>query len=91
MRRLCSLAVVVLAAMALPLSVSAVPPDAVSTFTYTQNMHPLGFSAREIPLDNTVPGQGSFNSDLAFSGKMAVQGTYAGFRLVDVSDPESPV
>jgi hypothetical protein len=63
---------------------------AVSTFEYTQNMHPLGFSAREIPLDNTVPGAGVFNSDLAFQGNVAVQGTYAGFRLVDVSDPEAP-
>src|ERR687892_2334573 len=75
--------------VATPGAASAQIP-AVSTFTYTQNMHPLGFSAREIPLDNTVPGSGSFNSDLAFWGRTAVQGTYAGFRLVDVSDPENP-
>jgi hypothetical protein len=54
-------------------------------------MHPLGYSARQIPLDNTQPGSGVFNSDLAFWGRTAVQGTYAGFRLVDVSDPENPV
>jgi hypothetical protein len=78
-----------LAAMTVPLAASAAP-DAVSTFTYTKNMHPLGFSARQIPLDNTVPGQGVFNSDLAFWGKTAVQGTYAGFRLVDVSAPGNP-
>jgi hypothetical protein len=90
-RKLASACAFVLAALAIPLSASAVPPDAVSTFTYTQNMHPLGFSAREIPLDNTVPGAGSFNSDLAFWGRTAVQGTYAGFRLVDVADPENPV
>ena len=53
-------------------------------------MHPLGYSARQVPLDNTVAGQGSFNSDLAFWGKTAVQGTYAGFRLVDVSAPSNP-
>ena len=35
-------------------------------------------------------GQGSFNSDLAFWGNTAVQGTYAGFRLVDVSAPSQP-
>ena len=40
--------------------------DAVSTFAYTQNMHPMGFSERSIPLDNTVPGQGVFNSDITF-------------------------
>jgi hypothetical protein len=64
--------------------------DAVSTFVYTQNMHPLGFSERAVPLDNTVPGAGVFNSDLAFQGQMAVQGTYAGFRLINIADPENP-
>jgi hypothetical protein len=77
--------------MAFPLSASARPLDAVSTFTYTKNMHPVGYSARQIPLDNTVPGAGNFNSDLAFWGTTAVQGTYAGFRLVDVSEPGEPV
>ena len=91
-RKLAIVCTFVLAAVAVPLSASAAPvDDATSTFTYTKNMHPLGFSPRQIPLDNTQPGQGSFNSDLAFWGKTAVQGTYAGFRLVDVSDPENPV
>jgi len=65
--------------------------DAVSTFAYTQNMHPLGFSGKEIPLDNTVPGQGLFNSDLAFWGSLAFQGNYEGFRIIDVSAPANPV
>ncbi len=65
--------------------------DAVSTFTYTRNMHPLGFTAKAVPLDNTVAGQGVFNSDLAFWGNMAVQGTYEGFRLIDISSPANPV
>lgn len=64
--------------------------EAVSTFDYGHNMHPLGYSAREIPLDNTVLGQGVFNSDLAFWGNIAVQGTYAGFRLIDISAPANP-
>jgi len=64
--------------------------DAVSTFDYGYNMHPMGYSAREIPLDNTVPGQGVFNSDLAIWGNIAVQGTYAGFRLIDISAPANP-
>jgi hypothetical protein len=54
-------------------------------------MHPLGFSERAVPLDNTVPGQGVFNSDLTFWGRMAFQGTYEGFRIIDISDPENPV
>jgi hypothetical protein len=84
---------VVLIGALVPLTASAVPPnaaEATATFEYTQNMHPLGYSAREIPLDNTVPGAGSFNSDLAFWGKTAVQGTYAGFRLIDISAPGNP-
>jgi hypothetical protein len=79
--------------LVVPATASAVPPEvaeATSTYTYTKNMHPLGFSARPVPLDNTVPGSGVFNSDLAFEGEMAVQGTYAGFRLIDVSEPDDP-
>ena len=52
-----------------PLTASAVPPSAASataTFEYTKNLHPLGYSERTVPLDNTVPGSGVFNSDLAF-------------------------
>jgi hypothetical protein len=77
-----------------PLTASAVPPGAASataTFEYTKNLHPLGYSQRDVPLDNAVPGQGVFNSDLAFWGNTAVQGTYAGFRLIDVEEPDNPV
>src|SRR5918995_509844 len=63
--------------------------DATSTFTYTKNMKPLGYSPRVVPL--TGAGSGIYNSDLAFWGKRAFQGTYSGFRIIDVSDPESPV
>ena len=81
---------VVLIGALVPLTASAVPPnaaEATDTFEYTQNMHPLGYSARIVETDNTLPGAGSFNSDLAFWGKTAVQGTYAGFRLIDISAP----
>ena len=91
--RLAIAACVVLVATLVPLTASAVPPtvaQATATFEYTQNMHPVGYSAREVPLDNTVPGAGVFNSDLAFWGRTAVQGTYAGFRLIDVSAPANP-
>src|SRR5687768_8644756 len=77
-----------LALLAVPSGASAIP-DAVATYTYTQNMHPLGHSARNVPL--TGAGSGIYNSDLAFWGKRAYQGTYSGFRIVDVSDPENPV
>jgi hypothetical protein len=89
-RLLLASAVVIVGIAMLPLMASAVPPgaaSATSTFEYTQNMHPLGFSPNPVPLDNTVAGNGVFNSDLAFWGNTAVQGTYSGFRLVDVSAP----
>jgi hypothetical protein len=78
---------------ALPAVASAAPPtvaEATSTFDYTSNLKPLGFSARTVPLENALPEQSVFNSDLAFWGDTAVQGTYAGFRLVDVSAPANP-
>jgi hypothetical protein len=90
LRPLFGLAVLV-GMLTIPLAASGQPvPPAASTFDYTENMRPLSFSGREIPLDNTVPGAGSFNSDLAFWGKTAVQGTYAGFRLIDISAPARP-
>jgi hypothetical protein len=86
--RLTLLSLVAALALVLPLAASADVAEAVSTFTYTKNMHPLGYSARSVPLTGT--GSGIFNSDLAFWGRTAVQGTYEGFRLIDVSDPENP-
>ena len=63
--------------------------DAVSTFDFTQNMHPLGFSAR----GNTA-SPFTANSDIAFWGKYAYHGNYDGFRsavvprsLADVDAP----
>jgi hypothetical protein len=85
---------VVVVGITIPLTASAVPPNAASataTFEYTKNMHPLGYSPRIVPLDNNVPGSGVFNADLAFWGDTAVQGTYAGFRLINVEEPDNPV
>jgi hypothetical protein len=76
-------------ALGLPLAASASVSDAVSSFTYTKNMHPKGFSERAVPLSG--PGSGIVNSDLAFWGKYAVQGTYEGFRVIDISEPDNPV
>ena len=76
----------------LPASASAQKPsvrDAVSTFEYTQNMHPMGYS----PFANTpnLPGMTfTANSDLAFQGNYAFQGHYIGFRIIDISAPANP-
>ena len=75
--------------LALPLVAGASVADAVSTFTYSQNMHPMGYSARAVPF--TGAGSAVLNSDLAFWGKRAFQGTYEGFRIIDITEPDNPV
>jgi PA domain len=83
-------ALATVSALALPLAAAAAPVDeAVSTFTYTANMHPLGYSPRVVPF--TGAGSGVFNSDLAFWGRTAYQGTYEGFRIIDITAPDDPV
>jgi hypothetical protein len=87
------LAGIVAGLVATPGAASAQIPveDAVSTFDYTNNMHPLGFSERAVPLANATPGAGIYNSDLAFWGKRAFQGTYEGFRIINITEPDNPV
>ena len=76
--------------LTLPLAAAAAPvDDAVSSFTYTRNMHPMGYSPRVVPLSGA--GSGVFNSDLAFWGQRAYQGTYEGFRIIDITAPDDPV
>ena len=93
LRRLVILGAVALLGLLLPLaSASAQKPSvrqAVSTFTYTQNMHPQGYS----PRGNTpnLPGLTfTANSDLAFWGNLAFQGHYEGFRIINIASPANP-
>jgi hypothetical protein len=58
-------------------------------FDSSRNMHPLGFSENAVPLSGA--GSGVNNSDLAFWGDHAIQGTYNGFRIIDISEPSNPV
>lgn len=75
-------ALLVLALPAIPAAADPNPP--VESFTYTANMEPLGFSARP------NPASGIYNTDLAFWGNRAYQGTYDGFQIIDISNPEDP-
>jgi hypothetical protein len=59
---------------------------ATETFDRSPNLTPVGYSARVVPYTS-----GGINSDLAFQGKYAYQGTYTGFRVIDVSNPADPV
>ena len=68
--------------VALPGAAVADPNPPVETFDYTPNMEPLGAVLR--------PATSAFNSDLAFWGDIAYQGTYWGFQIIDISNPEDP-
>ena len=96
-RRTVVVALVAIGVLAVPLLASAGsssgPSDvdrATATFDFTDNMDPIGYSARKVPLDNFRPRQAVYNSDLAFWGETAIQGTYAGFRMVDIDDQDDP-
>jgi len=83
-------------ALVLAVPLSAIAADvgaATSTHSSTKNLKPQGFSAAPVALSGTAAttGAGIYNSDLAFWGKMAIQGTYGGFRIIDIADPENPV
>ena len=64
----------------LPATAQAVPPP-TSTFTISPNLEPLAASLRE--------GE-AFNSDLGFWGDRVYQGTYDGFRIIDITNPSDP-
>jgi uncharacterized repeat protein (TIGR01451 family) len=60
------------------------PNPPVSTYATTPNMEPLGWEPRENPSSSII------NSDLAFWGNRAYQGTYDGFQIIDITNPEDP-
>ena len=64
------------------------PAEATSTFTYTPNMRPVGYSARIPPVPSSLA---DINSDMAFKGNYMFQGHWSGFRVIDISDPANPV
>ena len=60
---------------------------AVASYTYSDNMTPVGYSAREVPGTSLA----AINSDLAFKGNLVIEGHWSGFRIIDASDPANPV
>jgi hypothetical protein len=92
MKGLCWVAAALVLALVVPTAAHAQKPsvrEAVSTFEYTQNMHPLGYS----PFGNTpnLPGLTfTANSDLAFWGNYAFQGHYTGFRIINIASSANP-
>lgn len=56
---------------------------------HTQNLHPKGHSpnvAATFP-----PPPHAVSTDLAFWGRLAFQGSFDGFRVIDISDPDNPL
>ena len=62
--------------------------DVVANWAKTDNLTALGYSPRLVEFPG--PAAGRINSDLAFWEDMVVQGTYEGFRLIDVTYPSRP-
>jgi hypothetical protein len=89
------LAVVVLSAAAGSYAV-AVPPEDTPDRPHSQNMHLLGASLRAGAVTGPPPaGPGTVpwdtrNTDLAFWGRLAIQGRYDGFRVIDIRAPGNP-
>jgi uncharacterized repeat protein (TIGR01451 family) len=87
-RRFVSLAVTMAALLSATVyggpAVAVDPNPPVSSYATTPNMEPLGWEPRENPSSSII------NSDLAFWGDRAYQGTYDGFQIIDISNPEDP-
>jgi hypothetical protein len=80
-----ALALVAIGIVAAPLSASGPPSvPVVANWNVSDNLTPLGFAPRP------NPAAGVFNSDLAFWGDWAFQGSYDGFRVVDITFPSRP-
>ena len=61
--------------------------DGGADFTTTDNLRLKGFAPRPLGTPNAF---GDFISDLAFWGDKAYQGTFDGFRILDIDDPRRP-
>jgi len=68
-------------------SVAADPTfdEVKAEFEHTPNMSMLSYSPNVIPYLSAP-----YNSDLAFSGNLAIQGINNGFRIVNIANPAAP-
>jgi hypothetical protein len=68
------------------MALTAPPDDGGADFKTTRNMRLLGFSERRVAPNDFA----QFNSDIAFWRDKAYQGTWSGFRILDIDDPRNP-
>ena len=78
------------AASALVLALPAVAVGDHDTRPHTKNMHALGHSPHPATFLGEPDGVRHINSDIAFWGRLAFNGNYDGFRIIDISDPDNP-
>src|SRR5918993_992389 len=71
--------------LGIPATASARHLEVENAFEHTKNLHLLGFP----PRPNTI-SPFTANSDLAFWGKLAFQGHYDGFRIINIAAPANP-
>ncbi|MDP9441165.1 MAG: hypothetical protein M3P34_03065, partial [Actinomycetota bacterium] len=89
MRSFRQLAISTVCAAAVTLFPAAAAADH-DTRPHTKNIHAMGHSAHPASFADPAAVR-HINSDLAFWGKLAFNGNYDGFRVVDISAPGNPV
>jgi hypothetical protein len=57
---------------------------------HTNNIHPLGHIVEPASLLNPAVGNPDIHTDIAFWGKLAIQGNWDGFNIRDISSPGNP-
>src|SRR6266545_4068655 len=82
--------VVVAAVAASVLAIPATASASHDTRPHTPNMHAKGESPHLATFLGEPDGVRHINSDIAFQGRLAFNGNYDGFRIIDVSDPDNP-
>jgi hypothetical protein len=76
-------------------SMSAAPPNPDPRIGLKAGLMDAGEAAWNLKVMSQTPPSEKFvgitNSDLAFTGKYAIQGSYNGFQVWDISNPSKPV
>ena len=77
-----------------PMSTSAAKPSPDPRLTLTPGLYDAGEAAWNLKvLSKTQPSEkfkGGINSDLAFTGNYAIQGSFNGYQVWDISNPTAP-
>jgi len=61
-----------------------------ATRPHTKNVHAKGHSPHPATFLGEPDGVRHVNSDIAFWGRLAFNGNYDGWRVIDISDPDNP-